>query len=250
MKLTLILILNAGLLGLFIYLLRKKNLLSFMDGGKWWLTWLSIAIITLMDELTSVFYVPAEAYLIVGLAAFVFILATSLLMRFISNRMVEIAHILEHNGIRGGGVYSFSYLVLGPVTSFAAVASILVSYILTAAISTVSAVNNGMSFFTVSPFLNYGLMFAIVWAVAFLNIVGIRENARFTFLIFVVAALVLVTLVASAILEPSPNQLHQAQAGLSFTWKGLTTDGVFGGLEFMVFGLAGVILAYSGIESV
>lgn len=250
MKTALLAIINIGLLGYFIYLFRKKNLLSFMDGGKWWLTWLSIAIITLMDELTSVFYVPAEAYLIVGLAAFVFIVATSILMRFISNRMVEIAHILEHHGIRGGGVYSFSYLVLGPVTSFAAVASILVSYILTAAISTVSAVNNGTSFFALPAFVTYALMFAVVWAVAFLNIIGIRENARFTFLIFVVAALVLVTLVVSAFLDPSPGQWSQAAHGLQFTWHGLTSNGLFGGLEFMIFGLAGVILAYSGIESV
>src|ERR1035437_5382628 len=114
MKLTLIIVLNIGLVGLFFYLLRKKNLLSFMDGGKWWLTWLSIAIITLMDELTSVFYVAAESYLIVGVAAFVFIIAASILMRFLSSRMIEIAHILEKHGIRGGGVYSFSYIVLGP----------------------------------------------------------------------------------------------------------------------------------------
>jgi hypothetical protein len=36
MKLILIIVLNAGLIGLFIYLSKKKNLLSFMDGGKWW----------------------------------------------------------------------------------------------------------------------------------------------------------------------------------------------------------------------
>src|SRR5438552_2752095 len=155
MKIPAIIVLNLGLLGLFIYLLKKKNLLSFMDGGKWWLTWLSVAIITLMDELTSVFYVPAEAYLIVGVAAFVFIIATSIFMRFLSNRMVEIAHILEHHGIRGGGVYSFSYLVLGPTMSFTAVASILVSYILTAAISTVSAVENGTSFFALPGSIVY-----------------------------------------------------------------------------------------------
>src|SRR5215469_9906074 len=157
MKIILIVAMNAGLVGLFAYLLRKKNLLSFMDGGKWWLTWLSVAIITLMDELTSVFYVAAESYLLVGLAAFVFIIATSLFIRFLSSRMVEIAHILEHHGIRGGGVYSFSYLVLGPTISFTAVASILVDYILTAATSTVAAVYNGTSFFAIPAWGIYGL---------------------------------------------------------------------------------------------
>jgi amino acid transporter len=246
-----IVVLNVGLLGLFIYLLRKKkDMLSYMEGGKWWLTWLSIAIITLMDELTSIFYVPAEAYLVVGVAAFVFIILTSVLMRFLSNRMVEIAHILEHHGIRGGGVYSFSYMVLGPQASFAAVASIYVAYILTAAISTVSAVYNGSSFFHVPTLGLYGLMFLVIWAVAGLNIIGIRENARFTFYIFIAAAMILCTLVLSAVIDPSPGQWSSATQGLSFTWDNLVDQGLGAGLGFLIFGLAGVILAYSGIESV
>lgn len=250
MKLILIVVLNVGLVGLFFYLLRKKNLLSFMDGGKWWLTWLSIAIITLMDELTSVFYVAAESYLIVGVAAFVFIIAASILMRFLSSRMIEIAHILEKHGIRGGGVYSFSYLVLGPTMSFAAVASILVDYILTAAISTVAAVYNGGSFFSLSPVVIYGLMFLVVWAVAFLNIIGIRENARFTFFIFIAAAMILLTLIVSAAVDPSPGQFARASEGFHLSWSGLTEHGLFGGVSFFIFGISGVILAYSGIESV
>jgi amino acid transporter len=250
MKLTLILVLNAGLIGLFIYLGKKKNLLSFMDGGKWWLTWLAIAIITLMDELTSVFYVAAESYLLVGIAAFVFIIATSLFIRFLSSRMVEIAHILEHHGVRGGGVYSFSYLVLGPTISFMAVASILVDYILTAAISTVSAVYNGSSFFSIPQFVIYALFFASIWAVAFLNIIGIRENARFTYFVFIAAAMILLTLILSAVVDPSPGQWESATQGFHLTWTGLIGHGFVGGINFFIFGFAGVILAYSGIESV
>src|SRR5438034_68215 len=82
-------------------------------------------------ELTSVFYAPAEAHRFIGTQAIFFIAATSLLMRVLSTRMVEIAQILELHDIRGGGVYSFAYFVLGPVASFVAVASIMVSYILT-----------------------------------------------------------------------------------------------------------------------
>ena len=250
MKLPILIVLNLGLAGLFFHLLRKRDLLSFSDHGKFWLTWLSVAIITLMDELTSVFYVAAESYLIVGLAAFVFIIVTSLLMRFLSNRMVEISHILEEHGIRGGGVYSFSYMVLGPTVSFVAVASIMVDYILTAAISTVAAVYNGGSFFHLSTPVLYGLMFAVVWGVALLNIIGIRENARFTFYVFIAAAMVLVTLIVSAIIDPSPGQLANVGEGFKLTWHGLTHGGVFDGISFFIFGTAGVILAYSGIESV
>jgi hypothetical protein len=46
---------NIALFGGFAYLLTRKNLLAYFSGGRWWLTWLSIAIITLMDELTSIF---------------------------------------------------------------------------------------------------------------------------------------------------------------------------------------------------
>ena len=127
-------------------LLRRKDLLGYAKGGKWYLTWLAIGVITLMDELTSVFYAPAEAHRFIGTQAIFFIAFTSLLMRFLSSRMVEIAQILERNDMRGGGVYSFSYLVLGPAASFVAVASIMVDYILTACISTVSAVINGTAF--------------------------------------------------------------------------------------------------------
>src|SRR5882672_11050124 len=137
--------LNVLLLSLFASLALQPRLLGFAKGGKWYLTWFAVGLITLMDELTSVFYAPAEAHRFIGSQAIFFIAFTSLLMRVLSSRMVEIAHILELNGVRGGGVYSFSYFVLGPTVSFVAVASIMVDYILTACISTVSAVIIGSS---------------------------------------------------------------------------------------------------------
>src|SRR5262250_1519863 len=148
---TVLLVLNLALVGGFGVLLRRKGLLGYAKGGKWYVTWLATGVITLMDELTSVFYAPAEAHRFIGLQAIFFIAFTSLIMRVLSSRMVEIAQILELNDIRGGGVYSFSYLVLGPVASFIAVASIMVDYILTACISTVSAVINGTAFVALSP---------------------------------------------------------------------------------------------------
>ncbi|HEY6172447.1 MAG TPA: APC family permease [Candidatus Kapabacteria bacterium] len=250
MKPIILIALNVSLIGFFVWLARKKNLLSFMDGGRWWLTWLSIAIITLMDELTSIFYAPAESYAILGISAFVFIMLTSVLMRFLSNRMVEIAHVLEQHNIKGGGVYSFSYLVLGPTVSFIAVASILVDYILTAAISTVSAVYNGAAFLDIPPILTYALMLAIVWGIAGLNIIGIKENARFTFGIFIAAAITLITLLVSGIIDPSPGQGAQILSGFAQTYDNITGGTFFGGIGFVILGVSSVILAYSGIESV
>lgn len=250
MKPIILIALNVSLIGFFVWLARKKNLLSFMDGGRWWLTWLSIAIITLMDELTSIFYAPAESYAILGISAFVFIMLTSVLMRFLSNRMVEIAHILEQHNIKGGGVYSFSYLVLGPTVSFIAVASILVDYILTAAISTVSAVYNGAAFLNIPPILTYALMLGIVWGIAWLNIIGIKENARFTFGIFIAAAITLVTLLISGVIDPSPGQGAQILHGFADTFNNITGGSFIGGIGIVILGVSSVILAYSGIESV
>ena len=69
MKTPILIILNLGLLVLFIYLFRNRELLSYHHKGRWWLTWLAIGVITLMDEFTSIFYVPAEAYRFIGLSA-------------------------------------------------------------------------------------------------------------------------------------------------------------------------------------
>ncbi len=164
MKFLILSLLNVGLFAAFFYLLRKPNLLSYHRGGRLWLTFLAVGVITLMDQFSSIFYVPAEAYRFIGLNAIIFIAITSLLVRFISTRLTEIAEILEHHNLIGGGVYSFSYLVLGPMVSFVAVSSIMVDYILTACISAVSAVSNATSFFPISPPAMIALALVIIWA--------------------------------------------------------------------------------------
>lgn len=250
MKLVVLSVLAAIIIGVFIRLFRTKNLLSYFSGGRWWLTWLSIAVITLMDELTSIFYAPSEAYRFIGYHAIVFIAITSLLMRFLSTRMVEIAEILEHHNIKGGGVYSFSYLVLGPTFSFIAVASIMVDYVLTACISTVSAVENGLTFVQLSQVEKIGVQFGVVWGIAGLNIIGIKENARFTFGIFFVVTLVLLTLLASAFIDSSSSSWSIIGQSFSSATQGVGERGFFGGSAMIVVGIASCILAYSGIESV
>jgi amino acid transporter len=250
MKIAILVLLNIGIIAIFAWLFRKKDLLSYFSGGRWWLTWLSIAVITLMDELTSIFYAPSEAWRFIGFHAIAFIAITSLLMRFLSTRMVEIAEILEHHNIKGGGVYSFSYLVLGPTLSFIAVASIMVDYVLTACISTVSAVENGLTFIALSGPQKQVIQFGIVWGIAGLNILGIKENARFTFGIFFVVTLVLLTLLGSALFDSSVTSW--TFIGQSFLTVGghVSAQGVFGGFWIIVIGISSCILAYSGIESV
>ena len=247
---TVLILLNLLLVVVFAQLLRSQDLLGYPKGGKWYLTWLSIGVITLMDELTSVYYAPAEAHRFIGTWAIFFIAFTSLLMRVLSSRMVEIAQILEINDIRGGGVYSFSYLVLGPVASFVAVASIMVDYILTACISTVSAVSNGTAFLPLSRTGEYGVVFAIIWGVAWLNIIGIKENARVTFAIFVGAAFVFVNLIALGVLNVSPQSPGIIVSSATDVVAQVRHHGIEHAISVVTVGVASCVLAYSGIESV
>jgi amino acid transporter len=250
MKPVILLFLNFGLVALFIYLFRKRNLLSYSQGGRIWLTYLAIGIITLMDEFTSIFYVPAEAYRFIGLSALVFILFTSLLIRFLSTRLTEVAEILEHHNLIGGGVYSFSYLVLGPLVSFVAVSSIMVDYILTACISSVSAVSNATSFFPLSGPMTLLSVLGIIWAVAGLNILGIRENARFTFLIFVAAAFIILNLIVSGILNLDSFALGQMHQAVKDSVKHISVGSISTDYGHFISSIAFCILAYSGVESV
>src|SRR3989449_1828932 len=203
-----------------------------------------------MDELTSIFYVPAEAHRFIGARAIFFIAITSLLMRVLSTGMVEIAQILERHDLRGGGVYSFSYFVLGPVASFVAVASIMVDYILTASISTVSAVYNGTAFLPMGPAAQYVIIFAAIWVVAGLNILGIRENARVTFVIFIMAAIVLLNLIALGVLHIAPQSPHIIYESGASVVRDVRHHGLPHALATLTTGVAFCVLAYSGIESV
>jgi amino acid transporter len=250
MKLPLLIAVNLILAGIFIRLLRKPGRLSYYQNGKWWLTWLSVAVITLMDELTSVFYAPAEAYRFIGSSAIFFIAFTAIFIHYMTTRLVEIGEILEHHGLIGGGVYSFSYLVLGPLVSFVAVASIMVDYILTACISAVSAVLNATSFFQVPHWALMVLVLGTIWAIAGLNILGIKENARVTFTIFIAATLIFVTLIISGLLNLDAASVGRLKEAAHNTAGHLEAKSWFNGYQLFIANIAFCILAYSGVESV
>ncbi|MGA8830933.1 MAG: APC family permease [Desulfomonilaceae bacterium] len=250
MKLAVLLIINAALLGLFVHILRKPSLLTNYSNGRFWLTWLGVGVITLMDELTSVFYAPAEAYRFIGPAAIFFIALTSIVIRYFSSRLVEISEILESQKMFGGGVYSFSYLVLGPMVSFVAVSSIMVDYILTACISAISAIENATSFVEMPHLWKIATAMVIVWGVAGLNIIGIRDNVRFTFGIFVLAAFVFLNLIASGVLGLDHGSLARLQASISGAAKHLDSGSWTQGYGVFIASVASCVLAYSGVESV
>ena len=73
MQIAISILANLILVAAFIYVARKSNFLTFFQNGRWWLTWLAIGIITLMDELTSIYYAPFEAFRFIGLKAIIYI---------------------------------------------------------------------------------------------------------------------------------------------------------------------------------
>lgn len=247
--LIMMILINVALIGFFLYLYSKKNILGYSQGGQWWLTWLAIGSITLMDELTSIFYAPAEAFRFLGMTAIVFIPLTAIFIHYMTTRMVEIAEILDANKLKGGGVYNFSYLVLGPVVSFVAVASIMVDYVLTAAISTVSAIESASYFLQLTPASKMLLELSLVWAMAGLNILGIRNNARVTFGIVLVTAIVFINLLVGSFAHIG---VENGVAILDSTRQSFESirGGFFHGYAFFIAGLSSCILAYSGVESV
>ncbi len=243
-------IVNIFLIGCGIYIFTRKNLLSYFQGGKWWLTWLAVAVITFMDEFTSVFYAPSEAFRYIGTHAILFIPLTAILIHYMTTRMVEIAEILDVHNIKGGGVYNFSYLVLGPVVSFIAVASIMVAYTLTAAISAVSAVQNITSPISVSHGTKLLLTLSLIWGVAGLNISGIRNNARITFFLFLVTAVVFINLMGIGILHFSPENFSFGLISGKEAVQELGEGSFFQGFYYFIAATSSCILAYSGVESV
>jgi len=126
----------------------------------------------------------------------------------------------------------------------------MVSYILTACISTVSAVINGTAFLPLGPAIQQGLILAIIWAIAGLNILGIRENARVTFGIFIVAAFVLLNLIALGLLHMAPGSPAVILGSATSVARSVTGFGLPHAVAIVTVGIASCILAYSGIESV
>ncbi len=243
-------LLNIALVGCAIWLLTKKNLLSYLHNGQWWLTWLAIGIITLMDELTSVFYAPSEAFRYIGIQAIIFIPITAVIIHYMTTRMVEIAEILDVYNLKGGGVYNFSYLVLGPVISFVAVGSIMVDYILTAAISSVSAIENVTSFIHLTDATRLFMAIGAIWMVCGINIMGIRENARITFIIFLATAIVMLNLILSGFMDFGSESVATVTGAFNQVSTNFGQHGIAGSGYYFIMALSSCILAYSGVESV
>ena len=94
------------------------------------------------------------------------------------------------------------------------------------------------------------IVLVILWAVAGLNILGIRENARFTFFVFALAAFIILNLLASGLVGLNGAALHRIRQSGVDSLKSLQTGSLLHDYGNFISHLAFCILAYSGIESV
>jgi hypothetical protein len=83
-----------------------------------------------------------------------------------------------------------------------------------------------------------------------LNIIGIRENARFTFMIFIGAAFVMLNLIVSGLLTLDAGAFGQLHLSAIQTAKTVTTGSILQNYGNFISSTAFCILAYSGVESV
>ena len=233
------------------FLTKKREYLYYTKKGKLWLGFAGVAVITMMDELTSIFYAPGEAFRFIGYKSITYLALTSLLIFLYSLTMTEIAEILENNKIKGGGVYSFAYFVFGATASFIAAGSIIVDYVNTAVMSSISAVENLNFFFHWPLVFKLGLELVIIWLIAGLNLVGARENAKVTYVLFVITAYVLTVLAFLGISELNHEGVQRIASSYKTTLSEdfLTLDPLKT-IELVSIGFGSTILAYSGIESV
>jgi amino acid transporter len=244
-------IVGIAVVTLFIFFItRNSKALFYNKFGTVYLGFLGVGVITVMDVLTSIFYAPAEAFRYVGYNAMFFVALTAGLVALYAFSMTEIGQILEKLKIIGGGVYNFSYLVYGRSVSLIAASSILVDYVNTAAISSISAIENLSSLMIMTPLWKIALELAIIWIITGLNLMGIKENAKVTFSIFIFVTYVIGITVALGIFHTSPESIGVIKSSFTLTYSSFSSKGIVQIFEFMIIGIGSTILAYSGIESV
>jgi amino acid transporter len=202
------------------------------------LGWLLAWAVVYSDIGTSVYYVPGILHADVRDLAAVFTALVTLGFVLLASKYVEVSW----RNPEGGGVVTVATKAFSPFTGAVGGMLIIVTYFLTAAISSVSA------FYYIGSVVPFVLDHVIVSAtlglmlLAVVNIIGIRESAILSLYMAITALAVnLIVLIVTA-LHFSPGQWQimrdQIASARDLSW------------ESGLAGFAGAWLAFSGIESI
>lgn len=185
---------------------------------------------------TSVYYVPAILYAQVGVLAPWFVVMVAAAFIFVAFGHLEIAHRYP----RGGGGVAAAAEAFGPRTAVFSGALMVSAYLLTIAISVVTALHY-IAALRAFPYEIPVLSVVALLGLGFLNWIGVRELAHLALTVAVAALVVqgiLVWAVLSPIAPPYWTTLWPAMAGLGEVRLGEAAAGI-----------AAAWLAFSGLES-
>ncbi len=185
---------------------------------------------------TSVYYVPGILYGQVGAMAPAFVLIATVAFVLVAFEHLEIAHRFPG----GGGGVSAAVAAFGPRVGVISGALMVSAYLLTIALSVVSALHYiaALRPWTREVTILSGL--AIV-GLGFVNWVGVRDVARFALVAALAALVVDAALLAAVVTQLRAEEWAELFGNIrhvgSVSWAGLAT------------GFAGAWLAFSGLES-
>ncbi|MFQ5814630.1 MAG: amino acid permease [Anaerolineae bacterium] len=202
------------------------------------LNWLLAWAVVFCDIGTSVYYVPGILYGNVHNKTPFFVLLTTSGFVLLALKYIEITW----RNPEGGGVVTITTKAFGPLWGCMGGMLIITSYFLTAAISAVSGFQYIGSVF---PFIDSHIVLLAclgLFALAILNVIGIRESAT--------VALVMATFAFLANLVVIGFSLQQMS--LAQWWTALETlsPGNEMTLRDILVGFAAAWLAFSGLESI
>jgi amino acid transporter len=202
------------------------------------LGWLLAWAVVYSDIGTSVYYVPGILYGEVRDLAAVFTALVTLGFVLLAAKYIEVSW----RNPEGGGVVTVATKAFNPFTGAVGGMLIIITYFLTAAISSVSAFHYIGS---VVPLFEHNITLAASLGLVLLgiiNIIGIRESAMLSLYMAIAALTVNMIVIGASALHFRPDQwaLMVEQA------KGIRDLDLRSGLA----GFAGAWLAFSGIESI
>ncbi len=202
------------------------------------LTWTLAWAVVFCDIGTSVYYVPGILYGNVGDKTPFFILLTTLGFIPLALKYIEITW----RNPEGGGVVTITTKAFGPMWGCLGGMLITTSYFLTAAISAVSGFHYIASVLHSLDAHIVTLSCCGLFALAILNIIGIRESATAALLMAVTALGVDLLIIAFSLEEFSSEHWKQA-------WKSLS-PGRDMPVKNLLIGFSAAWLAFSGLESI
>jgi amino acid transporter len=192
--------------------------------------------IVFADIGTSVFYVPAILYAEVGALAPWFVLVVAIAFVFVAAGHLEIAHRYP----KGGGGVAAAAEAFGPRIGVLSGALMVSAYLLTIAISVVTALHYIAA---IHPFAYEIPLLSVValLGLGFLNWIGVRELSRLALAFAISSLIVEAALVVTIVIHVDPT-----------TWVGLRGQlGQMAGERWdeAAAGFAAAWLAFSGLES-